>query len=60
LINASSGVSWVQPSRTFREDTQQVRTGNQPSAYAAIRNLVTAPSAAPDSPASPTPAAITA
>jgi predicted transposase YbfD/YdcC len=27
--------------KTFGEDLQQVRTGNQPSAYAAIRNLVT-------------------
>jgi predicted transposase YbfD/YdcC len=27
--------------KTFSEDLQQVRTGNQPSAYAAIRNLVT-------------------
>ena len=26
--------------KTFGEDLQQVRTGNQPSAYAAIRNLV--------------------
>jgi predicted transposase YbfD/YdcC len=26
--------------KTFSEDLQQVRTGNQPSAYAAIRNLV--------------------
>jgi len=26
--------------KTFCEDLQQVRTGNQPSAYAAIRNLV--------------------
>jgi hypothetical protein len=41
LINGSSGVSWVQPSRPFREDAQQVRTGNQPSAYAAVRNLAT-------------------
>ena len=27
--------------KTFGEDLQQVRTGNQPNAYAAIRNLVT-------------------
>ena len=27
--------------KTFSEDLQQVRTGNQPNAYAAIRNLVT-------------------
>ncbi len=27
--------------KTFSEDQQQVRTGNQPNAYAAIRNLVT-------------------
>ena len=27
--------------KTFAEDLQQVRTGNQPNAYAAIRNLVT-------------------
>ena len=27
--------------RTFGEDLQRVRTGNQPNAYAAIRNLVT-------------------
>jgi hypothetical protein len=26
---------------TFDEDLQQVRTGSQPNAYAAIRNLVT-------------------
>jgi hypothetical protein len=26
---------------TFPEDAQQVRAGNQPSAYAALRNLVT-------------------
>jgi Transposase DDE domain len=26
---------------TFHEDAQQVRTGNQPNAYAALRNLVT-------------------
>jgi hypothetical protein len=26
--------------KTFSEDLQRVRTGNQPSAYAAIRNLV--------------------
>jgi hypothetical protein len=28
------------PHKTFSEDLQRVRTGNQPSAYAAIRNLV--------------------
>ncbi len=27
--------------KTFSEDLQQARTGNQPNAYAAIRNLVT-------------------
>ena len=27
--------------KTFGEDLQQIRTGNQPNAYAAIRNLVT-------------------
>ena len=27
--------------KTFGEDLQQVRTGSQPNAYAAIRNLVT-------------------
>ena len=27
--------------KTFAEDLQRVRTGNQPNAYAAIRNLVT-------------------
>jgi len=27
--------------KTFSEDLQRVRTGNQPNAYAAIRNLVT-------------------
>jgi hypothetical protein len=27
--------------KTFSEDLQQVRTGSQPNAYAAIRNLVT-------------------
>jgi hypothetical protein len=27
--------------KTFAEDLQQVRTGNQPHAYATIRNLVT-------------------
>src|SRR5215469_8981914 len=27
--------------KTFGEDLQQVRTGNQPNAHAAIRNLVT-------------------
>lgn len=27
--------------KTFSEDLQRVRTGNQPDAYAAIRNLVT-------------------
>jgi hypothetical protein len=27
--------------KTFGEDLQRVRTGNQPDAYAAIRNLVT-------------------
>lgn len=27
--------------KTFSEDLQQVRTGNQPNAYAAIRDLVT-------------------
>ena len=27
--------------KTFGEDQQQVRTGNQPGAYAAIRNPVT-------------------
>ena len=26
--------------KSFGEDLQQVRTGNQPNAYAAIRNLV--------------------
>jgi hypothetical protein len=27
--------------KTFGEDLQRVRTGNQPNTYAAIRNLVT-------------------
>ena len=27
--------------RSFSEDLQRARTGNQPNAYAAIRNLVT-------------------
>jgi hypothetical protein len=46
--------------KTFSEDLQQVRTGNQPNAYAAIRNLVTGAFRRAGTPTSPTPAAITA
>ena len=46
--------------KTFGEDLQQVRTGSQPNAYAAIRNLVTGAFRRNGSRASPMPAATTA
>jgi len=41
IIVVFGGLTLYVRDKTFSEDLQQVRTGNQPNAYAAIRNLVT-------------------
>jgi len=46
--------------KTFGEDLQRVRTGSQPNAYAAIRNLITGAFRRAGYANIPTPAATTA